>query len=119
MRRSDSVPSLCRFSTGIAIVFLLFAACLARPSRGGEGAAGYAELPGVKLWFTDSGGEGTPVILLHANTGTSAVWQLQAAALATAGYRAIAFDRRGWGKSMADGDGAATRQHRGGSRRAR
>jgi pimeloyl-ACP methyl ester carboxylesterase len=40
--------------------------------------------------------------MLHANTGTSAVWENQAKALSAAGYRAIAFDRRGWGKSVAD-----------------
>jgi pimeloyl-ACP methyl ester carboxylesterase len=62
----------------------------------------YAELPGVKLWFTDSGGNGTPVVLLHANTGTTASWEVQAAAFSRIGYRVIAFDRRGWGKSLAD-----------------
>jgi pimeloyl-ACP methyl ester carboxylesterase len=61
-----------------------------------------AELPGVKLWFTDTGGTGVPLILLHANTGTSAVWANQAASFAQAGYRVIAFDRRGWGKSIAN-----------------
>jgi hypothetical protein len=34
----------------------------------------FAEIPGVKLWFTDSGGAGVPLGLLHANTGTSAIW---------------------------------------------
>lgn len=62
----------------------------------------YAELPGVKLWFVDTGGPGTPIVLLHANTGTSAAWQNQVARFSQAGYRAIAFDRRGWGKSIAD-----------------
>ncbi len=65
-------------------------------------AGRYAELPGVKLWFTDTGGAGTPIMLLHANTGTSESWQAQAAAFARQGYRVIAFDRRGWGKSLAD-----------------
>jgi pimeloyl-ACP methyl ester carboxylesterase len=66
-------------------------------------AAGrYAELPGVKLWFTDTGGAGTPIVLLHANTGTSESWEAQAAAFARQGYRVVAFDRRGWGKSLAD-----------------
>jgi pimeloyl-ACP methyl ester carboxylesterase len=63
---------------------------------------GIAELPGVKLWFTDSGGAGAPIILLHANTGTSAVWASQVTRFSKAGYRVIAFDRRGWGKSMAN-----------------
>ena len=61
-----------------------------------------ADLPGVKLWFLDTGGNGVPVVLLHANTGTSTSWQGQFAAFAKAGYRVIAFDRRGWGQSMAD-----------------
>lgn len=68
-----------------------------------DSAAGaYVELPGVKLWFIDSGGSGTPIILLHANTGTSAVWADQIARFSQAGYRVIAFDRRGWGKSLAN-----------------
>jgi pimeloyl-ACP methyl ester carboxylesterase len=62
----------------------------------------YAELPGAKLWFTDSGGTGAPLMLLHANTGTSAVWASQVASFSRAGYRVIAFDRRGWGKSIAN-----------------
>ena len=62
----------------------------------------FAELPGVKLWFTDTGGTGAPIILLHANTGTSAVWVNQVESFSRAGYRVIAFDRRGWGKSIAN-----------------
>src|ERR1700722_11778552 len=61
-----------------------------------------AELPGVKLWFTDTGGAGIPIVLLHANTGTSAIWADQVTSFSRAGYRVIAFDRRGWGKSMAN-----------------
>jgi pimeloyl-ACP methyl ester carboxylesterase len=60
-----------------------------------------ADLPGVSLWFTDTGGRGEPVVLLHANTGTSETWAPQVAGLSKAGYRVIAFDRRGWGKSIA------------------
>ncbi len=62
----------------------------------------YAQLPGVKLWFTDSGGAGVPIVLLHPNTGTVAIWEPQIAGFSQAGYRVIAFDRRGSGKSMAD-----------------
>jgi len=62
----------------------------------------FAELPGVKLWFTDTGGTGVPLILLHANTGTSAVWANHVEHFSRAGYRVIAFDRRGWGKSVAN-----------------
>jgi pimeloyl-ACP methyl ester carboxylesterase len=40
--------------------------------------------------------------LLHANTGTSGVWANQVEDFSGAGYRVIAFDRRGWGKSIAN-----------------
>src|SRR5690348_18439356 len=62
----------------------------------------YADLPGVKLWFVDSGGAGVPIVLLHPNTGTVDIWEPQIAGLAHAGSRVIAFDRRGWGKSTPD-----------------
>jgi pimeloyl-ACP methyl ester carboxylesterase len=41
-------------------------------------------------------------MLLHPNTGTVVVWEPQIAAFAQAGYRVVAFDRRGWGKSTPD-----------------
>ena len=62
----------------------------------------FADLPGVRLWFTDTGGNGEPVVLMHPITGTSESWQPQIAILAKAGYRVVAYDRRGWGKSLAD-----------------
>jgi pimeloyl-ACP methyl ester carboxylesterase len=65
-------------------------------------AGAHAELPGVRLWFIDTGGAGVPVVLLHPNTGTVAIWEPQIASFAQAGYRVIAFDRRGWGQSFAD-----------------
>jgi pimeloyl-ACP methyl ester carboxylesterase len=65
----------------------------------------YANLPGVKLYFTDSGGSGTPIVLLHSNTGNSDIWTPQIAAFSKAGYRVIAFDRRGWGRSTPDPSG--------------
>jgi pimeloyl-ACP methyl ester carboxylesterase len=64
-----------------------------------------APLPGVRLWYLDTApGDATRpvVVLLHANTGTSESWALQFEPFARAGFRVIAFDRRGWGRSMAD-----------------
>jgi pimeloyl-ACP methyl ester carboxylesterase len=84
--------------TVVALMMVL----AARSAGAAEASGSLANLPGVKLWFTDSGGKGTPIILLHANTGTSVVWAKQNEAFARAGYRVIAFDRRGWGKSIAD-----------------
>ena len=66
------------------------------------GFAGYADLPGVRLWYTDSGGNGVPVILLHANTGNADSWEYNIAGFVDAGYRVITFDRRGWGRSRAN-----------------
>jgi pimeloyl-ACP methyl ester carboxylesterase len=63
---------------------------------------GHADLPGVQLWYTDSGGSGVPVVLLHANTGNADSWQFNIPAFVQAGYRTIAFDRRGWGRSNAN-----------------
>ena len=62
----------------------------------------HADLPGVRLWFTDSGGQGQPIVMLHANTGTSANWLSQTVAFSKAGFRVIAYDRRGWGQSFAN-----------------
>jgi pimeloyl-ACP methyl ester carboxylesterase len=68
--------------------------------RADESSGVFVDLPNVKLWMTDTGGTGDPVVLLHANTGTTENWQKQAPSLAQAGYRVIAFDRPGWGKSI-------------------
>ena len=62
----------------------------------------YADLPGVRLFYRDSGGSGAPVVFLHAATGSSRVWEYQIPAFTAAGYRVIAFDRRGWGRTVID-----------------
>jgi pimeloyl-ACP methyl ester carboxylesterase len=60
----------------------------------------YVELSGVHLWYQDTGSAaGTPVIFLHAASGTSDSWIYQVPAFTAAGYRCIAYDRRGWGRS--------------------
>ena len=61
-----------------------------------------ADLPGVRLRYLDTGGTGVPLVLLHANTGAIESWDRQVADFSAAGYRVIAFDRRGWGGSVAD-----------------
>ena len=59
----------------------------------------HVNLPGVDLWYEDSGGPGVPVILLHAMTGTTECWVYQIPAFTAAGYRCISYDRRTWGRS--------------------
>lgn len=64
------------------------------------------ELPGVQMWYVDSQTEGIPVIFLHAASGTSASWEPQFPVFVDAGYRPIAFDRRGAGRSIPRDDGS-------------
>lgn len=52
----------------------------------------------TKLYVKDWG-SGRPVILMHGWPLSSDSWDDQAMALADAGYRAIAYDRRGFGRS--------------------
>jgi len=66
----------------------------------------FIELPGVRLFAVDTGtsggSPGEAVIFLHAFTGTHESFAPQLPAFAAAGHRAIAFDRRGFGNSLAD-----------------
>jgi pimeloyl-ACP methyl ester carboxylesterase len=60
-----------------------------------------AELPGARLWFWDTGGTGTPIVLLHPASGSALIWGYQQPVFAKAGYRVIAFSRRGYFNSEA------------------
>lgn len=68
---------------------------------------GLVDVPGSRLWYWDTGGAGQPVILLHAGTQSAAGWPYQQPVLAAAGYRAIAYSRRGYYRSDADDPGKA------------
>lgn len=58
-----------------------------------------ALLEGCGLQVTDTGGDGHPVVLMHGWPLSSEAWEAQLGALSSAGYRAIAYDRRGFGQS--------------------
>ena len=64
----------------------------------------HLNLPGVDLWYEDTGGSGIPVILLHAATGTTECWVQQLPTFTAAGYRCISYDRRTWGRSRPTDD---------------
>jgi non-heme chloroperoxidase len=66
---------------------------------------GHMTLPGVKLWYEDTGGAGEVIVLMHAATGNNRFWEYQVPAFAEAGYRVIAVERRGWGRSIVDPTG--------------
>jgi non-heme chloroperoxidase len=53
----------------------------------------------VKLYVKDYDGGGRPVILLHGWPLSADSWEDQAVAFAEAGFRVIAYDRRGFGRS--------------------
>jgi pimeloyl-ACP methyl ester carboxylesterase len=59
----------------------------------------HADLGGAKIWFEDTGGAGAALVLLHAGTGSTRMWRHQVPAFSAAGYRVVAYDRRGHGQS--------------------
>jgi pimeloyl-ACP methyl ester carboxylesterase len=88
---------------------LFFWLTLAGQAPGASTIAGReasVDLPGVRLAYLDSGGSGVPVVLLHAATGSSRAWKHQIRAFSAAGYRVIATDRRGSGRTLVRPGGA-------------
>ncbi|NHA67970.1 alpha/beta fold hydrolase [Phycicoccus flavus] len=53
----------------------------------------------VKVHVEDSGGTGRPVVLIHGWPLSGEAWSEQIGALQAAGYRTVAYDRRGFGRS--------------------
>ena len=58
----------------------------------------------VDIYYTDQG-SGQPVVLIHGFPLNGESWGKQQAALLDAGYRVIAYDRRGFGQSSKTGGG--------------
>jgi non-heme chloroperoxidase len=52
----------------------------------------------IDLYYEDHG-TGQPVVLIHGYPLNGHSWERQEQALLKAGYRVIAYDRRGWGQS--------------------
>jgi pimeloyl-ACP methyl ester carboxylesterase len=59
-------------------------------------------VPGARLFYTDHGGDGSPIVLVHAAAGTSACWVHQVPAFGAAGYRVVTWDLRNFGQSTAE-----------------
>ena len=53
----------------------------------------------VRLHIDDSGGGGRPVVLIHGWPLSAQAWEPQLSVLHAAGYRVVAYDRRGFGRS--------------------
>lgn len=59
----------------------------------------------VRLHVEDSGGTGRPVVLIHGWPLSADAWKPQVPLLRDAGFRVIAYDRRGFGRSDKPADG--------------
>lgn len=59
----------------------------------------------VKLHVEDTGGTGRPVVLIHGWPLSAESWKAQVPVLKHAGYRVVAYDRRGFGRSEKPADG--------------
>jgi pimeloyl-ACP methyl ester carboxylesterase len=53
----------------------------------------------VRLHIEDSGGGGRPVVLIHGWPLSAQAWAPQVSVLQAAGFRVVAYDRRGFGRS--------------------
>lgn len=53
------------------------------------------DVGGDKIWYWDTGGPGEAVVLVHPFSGSALIWGYQQPVLAAAGYRVIAWSRRG------------------------
>ncbi len=97
-------PVPCAIAVGAVLMAVVAATPVRGTSQGGQvsGPGEFAALPGVRAWYRDSGGAGVPIVLLHAATGDVRVWDHQFAAFTGAGYRVVAYDRRGFGRSETD-----------------
>jgi pimeloyl-ACP methyl ester carboxylesterase len=57
---------------------------------------GMADLAETRLWYWDTGGDGTPIVLSHPASGSGLIWGYQQPVFAKAGYRVIGYSRRGY-----------------------
>lgn len=83
------------------LLVVLLAANLSLHAQSGNSSPGEGrvQVNGASIFYVDSGGSGVPLVLLHAATGSVEAWEKQVSAITGAGFRFLAFDRRGWGKS--------------------
>ena len=66
-----------------------------------DARSGFAPVNGARIHYRDTGGNGPAVVLLHPATGSDRIWVYQQPAFAQAGYRVVAWSRRGHGESEA------------------
>lgn len=89
---------------GVAMMGSGSAAAARRPTRNVASPGFVTSNDGTQL-FTRSWGDGSPVLFIAGWTLPSDFWAYQMVALAGAGHRAVAYDRRGHGRSTDPGRG--------------
>lgn len=60
---------------------------------------GFADTSDARLWYWDTRGSGVPVVLCHPASQGCQIWNYQRSAFSEAGYRVIAYSRRGYDRS--------------------
>lgn len=83
----------------VAATFTALAACTTT-NRSPAITAGEIDVGGASLPYWDTGGTGTPLVLLHSFAGSIESWPVQKTAFAGAGFRVIAYSRRGVGSTQ-------------------
>jgi len=68
-------------------------------NQGDSSSTDTAPADTVHLHIDDSGGGGRPVVLIHGWPLSAQAWEPQVSVLRAAGYRVVAYDRRGFGRS--------------------
>ena len=99
-RRSALTFGTAAAAMGLA-VNATHAAVARKPTHGGP----YIERPdGTSLFFKDWG-KGDPVVFVHSAGNSSDVWAHSMIHIVKQGFRCVAFDRRGHGRSSVPGGG--------------
>src|SRR6266545_7537422 len=61
----------------------------------------YLDVPGGQL-YVEEDGSGPPILLLHAGIANLRAWDAMVPGLTAAGFRAIRYDARGFGRSTTE-----------------
>jgi pimeloyl-ACP methyl ester carboxylesterase len=86
-------------SLGAAVGALGGAAAGATSNPENRGATDSVQPDSVRLHIDDGGGNGRAVVLIHGWPLSAQAWEPQVSVLRDAGYRVVAYDRRGFGRS--------------------
>lgn len=75
-------------------------ACISKRASISPIVTGRIDVDGASLPYWDTGGSGAPLVLMHAFAGSLESWPDQQVAFADAGFRVIAYSRRGVGATQ-------------------